>query len=444
MTARRRVTTGFFVLFLLSVAAAGGTLWLLRPHHAPGEETAGSPASQRWTCGMHPQVVQPEPGSCPICGMNLVPLRGPAPAGGEDDGTDAMDVPGPGSAPVVAIEPGVRQAMNLETAPVRRRDLVRTIRTVGVLAWDERAVTTVTTRFAGFVERTRIRHEGQRVHRGEVLAEVYSPELLRTAEELLAARRYAERLSSAGEEEAARARALVAAARRRLELLDVPPGTVRALEERGVVPRTLPVVAPRDGIVMDPVPGLAGMEVHPGMVLARIADLSRLVLVAEVYEDQSSWLARGMAAEIEFPFLPGRVLRASVRDLRPRVAAKTRTLELVLPVANAAGELRPGMYAEVRIAAPVARDVVAIPGQAVLRTGTRDVAIVALGEGRFAPRELRLGRSAGGLVEVLEGLSPGDTIVVSSQFLVDSEANLRAAIGTLTAGHGGHGGSHAR
>ena len=208
-----------------------------------------------------------------------------------------------------------------------------------------------------------------------------------------------------------------------------------------MVPRTLPVVAPRDGILMDPMRGLAGMEVRPGMVIARLADLRKLVLVAEVYEDQAPWLARGMPAEVTFPFLPGRTFRGAVRDLRPRVTEKTRTLELVLPLANPGGELRPGMYAEVRLAAPAARDVVAIPDQAVLRTGVRDVAVVALGDGRFVPRELRLGRSAGGLVEVLEGLSPGEKIVVSSQFLIDSEANLQDAVRKLL---GGHGGGHAR
>ncbi len=415
------------------------------PEGATGEKAAGK--TTLWTCGMHPQVVQPEPGTCPICGMDLVPLEKPAGGGKAAAGSEpAMDMKAAagGDGTVVEIEPGVIQAMNVQTAPVERTDLVRTIRTVGSLAWDERAVTTVTTRYAGFVERTRIRHEGQVVRRGEVLAEIYSPELVRTAEELLAAKRYAARMASAGAGAEERARKLVASARRRLELLEVPPAAVRALEEQGVVPRTLPVVAPRDGIVMDPMPGLAGMEVRPGMAIARLADLSRLVLVAEVYEDQAPWLAPGMEAEVTFPFLPGREFRARVRDLRPRVAERTRTLELVLPLGNPDGSLRPGMYAEVRLAAPVARDVVAVPGQAILRTGVRDVAIVALGNGRFAPRELRLGRSAGGLVEVLEGLSPGDRIVISSQFLIDSEANLQDAIRKLVAGHGGHGGGHAR
>lgn len=467
---------------------------------AGGEESA-----QLWTCGMHPQVIEDEPGQCPICGMNLVPLeldpRGHAhevaavtgwtceehpemlesepgecpidgrplvpvradPAHGEreilyyrnpHDPTVVSEVPtqdamgmdyvpvyadgsDPAAGPVVTIDPSVQQNMNVVTAPVERRDLAREIRTVGYLDFDQQRMVSVTTKFAGYIEKVHVNYVGEPVRRGQPLFEVYSPELVQTQQELLSALAFARRLGDAPEDARRRAESLVGAARTRLGYWDVGAEQVRRIEETGEAVRTLTVTAPAGGVVMMRMPGLEGMAVKPGMELFHIADLSTLWLSVEVFEDQLPWLETGSEAEVSLSYFPAETFRGRVRIVEPQVNEKTRTVGLRLEVPNPAGRLRAGMYATVRFAPVVAEGAVAVPSQALIRTGQRHLVIVALGGGRFAPREVETGAEAEQWIQVLAGLEPGERVVTSSQFLIDSESNLRAAVQKLIAGREG-------
>jgi RND family efflux transporter MFP subunit len=480
-------------------------------HRHRNGQSSGTPDGQAgeqqlWTCGMHPQVISEEPGQCPICGMDLVPMgmgepghdhaatvaasaaavwtceehpeieelapgecpidgsplvrkAGPAAGGGEreillyrspHDPTVTSPVPAKdamgmdyvpvyadqvdqaaGQGAAVRIDPATVQNMNVRTALVERRDLSKPIRTVGYLDYDQQQMVTVTTKYSGFIEKVYVNYVGEPVRRGQPLFAIYSPELVQTQEELLSALSFARRLADAPAESRRRAEALAEAARTRLTYWDISSAQIRRLEEGGQTLRTLIVTAPASGLVMKRMPGLEGMGVKPGMELLHIADLSSLWLSVEIYEDQLPWLREGSEAAIDLSYFPGEIFRGKVRFVAPQVQEKTRTVSLRIEVPNPGGKLRAGMYATVRFDPLVAERAVVVPRQAVVRSGKRNLLIVALGEGRFAPREVTLGAEGDDDVQILAGVEPGESIVTSSQFLIDSESNLRAAIQQL-------------
>lgn len=432
---------------------------------APAATIAGEPA-QLWTCGMHPEVIQEEPGQCPICGMDLVPMRaeasgeGAAASGPREvlfyrnpmDPTVTSPVPAKdemgmdyvpvyadeaggaaAAGPTVRIDPAVVQNMNVLTEVVDRGDLSREIRTVGYLEYDQQKMVTVTTKFPGWIEKVYVNYVGEPVEKGQPLFEIYSPELVQTEQDLLSAIQFAKRMEGATEDARRRAEDLVEASRRRLAYWDISPEQVERLESTGQVFRTLNVAASASGVVMMRMPGLEGMAARPGMELFHIADLSSLWLSVEAFEDQIGWLRIGSRAEVSLSYFPGETFTGRVRYIEPQVNEKTRTVPLKLEVPNPRGRLRAGMYATVRFHAVVARDAVLAPALAVLRTGQRTLVVVAAGEGRFTPREVQLGAEGEGRIAVLSGLEAGERVVTSGQFLIDSESNLQEAVQKLLA-----------
>jgi RND family efflux transporter MFP subunit len=374
-----------------------------------------------WTCSMDPHVVEHEPGNCPVCGMRLVPLQ-------------------VGSASTVNLDPGVVQNMNVQTVEVALVDLNQEIRTVGYLEYDQERMVSVTTKYAGWVEKVYANYVGEPVTKGQALFEIYSPELVQTEQELLSALDYVRRLEGAPEEARRRAMALVEATRTRLSYWDISPDQIAQLEETGTTFRTLQVVAPASGVIMQRMKGLEGMAVQPGMEIFHIADLSSLWLSVEVFENQLAVIGVGTPAEVTFAYLPDEAFRGTVRYIEPEFSEQTRTLRVKLAVPNARGKLRSGMFATVVFRPRSASQVVAVPSLAVLRTGQRNMIVVDLGEGRFEPREVTLGHQVEGMVEVLEGIEVGERVVTSAQFLIDSEASIQEAIQKMMAQpeHAGH------
>ena len=410
---------------------------------------------------MHPEIVTDREGSCPICGMDLVPLDDEG-AGHPDHGRDGhgepmwscpehpemIREPGPGvcpidgldlveevpAAPMVSLEPSVIQNMNVSTAPVKRHDLVQTHRTVGVLDYDMTRMVTVTTRISGFVENLRIATTGEVVERGQPLFDVFAPDLVQTQHELLSAVDYVHRLRAAGasEDTVARAEALVSAAKQRLSLWDISSDQIEDVLTTGEVRRVLTIHAPSRGVVMRLMHGLEGMKVQPGMELIHIAGMDPLWLTVELPEALIGRIALGDEAVVRFEAFPNVAISGRVRWLAPEITDATRSLPMAIAVANPAGRLRVGMYATVDFEVATRDDVIAVPRQAVLRTGTRTVVVVASGDGRFEPREVQLGLSGDDdMVGVVTGLEVGERIVLSGQFLIDSESNLKAALARM-------------
>jgi Cu(I)/Ag(I) efflux system membrane fusion protein len=358
----------------------------------------GAASATTYTCSMHPQVRQDGPGLCPICHMELVPLA--AVSGGD----------GPG----VTIDPVVVQNMGVRLHDVARGDLARTVRAFGALREAQTRQRDIALKFDGFVEQLFADTEGMAIAAGEPLFAVYSSELVVAQEELIAARRSGD----AG---------LLAAARQKLLLWDVPEAEVDrlALEERAE--RALLWRSPAAGTLVrrDVV---AGAPAPRNQVLLRIVDLSVLWLDAQVAERDLGAVTLGQDARATFPAAPALELEGKVIFVAPVLDERSRTAAVRVEVRNDDGRLRPGMFARLALQATIARDTVLVPQEAVLDSGVRQLAWIAVGKGRFEPREVQLGAAGdGGLVEIRAGLAPGDRVVASGQFLIDAESRLREA-----------------
>jgi Cu(I)/Ag(I) efflux system membrane fusion protein/cobalt-zinc-cadmium efflux system membrane fusion protein len=406
------------------VAAAGG--WLAgqifdgrAEERLPAEAGAGGEGPCAggaqplyWKAPMDPTYIREEPGKSPM-GMDLVPVC-PEGAGSFAGG--------------VRIDPVFAQSMGVRLARVERRDLSRTIRAVGRVAYDERRVSHVHTKVQGWVEKLYIDYEGQQVERGQPLLEIYSPELVATQEEFLVAARYRDQTSASPFEDVEKSGAhLFEATRRRLELWDIPERDIDRLLETGAIRKHLTLYSPAKGVVTH-LMVREGMEVGPNQNLYTIADLSRVWVYADVYEYELPWVALGQKGVVELSYMPGTAFESSVTYVYPYLDPKTRTVRVRLEMDNPELVLKPDMFANVRIQAQTRRGTLAVPDEAVLRSGQRSLVIVALEGGRFDPRQVTLGIDSGdGWLEVLDGLSEGEQIVTSGQFLIDSESRLREA-----------------
>lgn len=378
---------------------------------AVGEGSGG--ATQYYTCGMHPWVILPRPGDCPICHMKLTPLD-PAKFTGQ-----------------VAIDPVVVQNIGVRVEPVIEGPLVRTIRTVGTVDYDETRVRDVNTKIAGWIEALHVDFLGASVEQGEPLFEVYSPALFQAQEEYLLALRTQRDPSAA---RAGQPLDLVASARTKLELFDVTPKQIEALAAAGQPSRTMSVLSPYAGTVIGKHAN-EGMRIEPGMQVFRIADLSRVWILVTLYESQLPFVSDGQKAVMSLPYIPGQTFEGRVVYIYPYVDTRTREVQVRLEFENPTGLLKPGMFATVELQSTLKREAVLVPRAAVIATGTRSVAFVSLGEGKFEPRNVRIGAKTGdGQVEVLEGLRPGELVVTSGQFLLDSESRVREALAKMIRG----------
>lgn len=415
---------------LLGAAAAGlvaynlaGWGWLGDAEPTP--EVATDDVQTLYTCGMHPEITRTEPGNCPICGMKLVPKQPPHP---ETTGGSTGDV---------RVARSFQQNFAIRTAKARRGALPVTIRTVGILAHNEERLVSVNTKFEGWIETAHVNNIGESVDAGDLLFEIYSPQLVTTQREYLAAMDYLRRLESRGAYPAAiaRARSLLEAARERLRHWDITKEQIDALERSGSAPRTVRFFSPAAGLVVQKTgDSLEGMRLEPGVTVLKIADHSTLWAQAEFFESDLRHVREGSEATIAVDAFPGRRWSGRILFFRSAVDPKTRALTAFVEVDNADLSLRPMMYVDVSLRADGAADAVLVPAEAVLHSGKRAVVIVARDDGAFEPREVSPGLAAEGLQEITAGLSPGETVVVSSQFLIDSESNLRAATAQMLRG----------
>ncbi len=381
-----------------------------------------------WVAPMDPTYIRNEPGQSPM-GMDLVPVY-------EDEGGEKLP------ASTIRIDPVTVQNMGVRTAPVRRTALSRSIRALGTVDYDEKRIHTVTVKFDGWIERLYVDFVGQPVKKGQPLFDIYSPDLVTAQEEYLLALGQVRALGDSDypqvREGAAR---LLDAARRRLANWDLGPRQIERLEREGTVRRTLTVHSPASGVVIRK-DAFAGHFVKAGMHQYEIADLSRVWVQAEVYEYELPFVHEGMPATMELSYLPGRRFTGKVLFLYPYLNPKTRTATVRLAFDNPGGELRPQMYANVLLDSPVQADALTVPQEAVIDSGVRKLVFVALGGGKFEPREVTLGaEGTDGAYQVLGGLREGEEVVVSAQFMLDSESRLREAVAKMlearSAGPGG-------
>ena len=388
-----------------------------------------------YVCPMHSQIVRKQPGTCPICGMDLVEVKqqtkkekkilywvapmdanyrrdepGKSPMGMDlvpvyDDGGDGVEV---------KISAAVVNNMGVRTNKVERGPLWRRIETVASVDYDESRLSHIHLRTEGWIEKLAVRSEGERVKKGDRLFNVYSPKLVNAMEEYLQA------LNS-------NSRRLVSASKDRLISLGISKKQIRNLEKTKKVPQTVAIYAQQDGVVAA-LKVREGMFVKPASEIMRLADLSSVWILAEVFENQVAWVELGQDAEVSLSYLPGKQWKGKVEYIYPSLDPKTRTLKVRLQFDNPNEELKPNMYAHVKIYGGVKQNILTIPREALIRTGQEQRVIVDLGEGRFAQQKVTAGMESGDWVEIIKGLKENDVVVVSGQFLIDSEASLKASL----------------
>jgi len=370
--------------------------------------------------GMHPDVVQDEPGQCPICGMDLTPV--PVGAGGTDD--------------AIRISPATLQNIGVETTTASVEPLSRRVRTTGRFEADARRMTAVSPKVSGWVDTLHVDYEGARVREGDPLFALYSPELVATQEEYLTALRNARRLE--GDSGSQR---LVEAARRRLAYWGITDAQIERLKETGAPQRTLTFSAPTGGTVTRK-QVTEGEKITAGQTLLHITRLTPLWLMVDVYEQDLAWIDVGSEAEVRLPYAPGTTIEGEVDYIYDAVDPDTRTVKARISVPNPARALKPGMYATVTLTGARSKPTPVVPQEAVVSSGEREVVIQALGNGRFRPVPVTTGLTARGRTQVLSGLEGGESVVTSAQFLIDSEARLQGALRSMTAGAHQHGSAH--
>jgi Cu(I)/Ag(I) efflux system membrane fusion protein len=355
-------------------------------------------------------------------GMAYLPVY--ADAAGDDAGT-------------VTISPGKIQTLGVRTETVAARVVVRTVRAVGTVQFDERHLAVVNPKFEGWIEKLNVNTTGQAVRRGEALLEVYSPDLVAAEQEYLIARDAMMHMGGADATARAGVSALRDAALTRLRNWDIPPAEVDKLARTGKVTRTLTLRAPTDGVVTDKT-AVAGMRFAPGDTLFRIADLSHLWLIADVFEQDLASVRLGAAARVSVAAWPGQTFTGTVGFIYPSVTRETRTARVRIELPNPDMLLKADMYGQVEIGtAADPMPVVAVPDSAVIDGGTTQTVLIERGEGRYQPRKVKLGTHGNGYVEVMEGVAQGEKVVVGANFLIDAESNLRAALQSFSQGKDG-------
>jgi membrane fusion protein, copper/silver efflux system len=371
---------------------------------------SASEDSLRYQCPMHPSVVQDQPGECPICGMTLVPIK---------DGPSSLPAVEPSDIPghvTVELTPDRVQLIGLKTEKVANEELGGGLRTVGFIAANEDGLAEVHTRFSGWIEELQVSETGQRVKAGQVLAEIYSPEILNAQRELLNALRW----------EGERASSLADDARHKLELLGISKSEIDRISKTKEVLHAIPIRTPVSGHVITK-SAIRGAYVEPAAKLFEISDLSRVWAIAEVYERDLAKVKPGQKARFFAAAHPGRAFEGEISLIYPLVDQSARTLRVRIDLLNPKLELRPGMYGDIEIELPSERGLV-VSRDAIVETGSIAYVFVALEGGRFEPRRVRTGARFKERVEILEGLSEGEIVVTTGNFMIDSESRLRAAV----------------
>jgi Cu(I)/Ag(I) efflux system membrane fusion protein len=407
-------------------------------------EHAAKHADPLYRCPMHPDVVRNEPGECPICGMDLVkvepepvePAGAATPQGKplyyrhphdpkrtspepkqDEMGMDYVPVYADAAGPEVRISPAVVNNLGVRTEPAAMAAPERRAATVGYVAFDERRMRQVQPRAEGWIEGLAVRAMGETVKAGQLLFTLYSPMLESAQQEYLDAQRIGNR-------------DLIEASRERLRALGLDAGAAERLARSGRASGRVPFYAPIGGVVTE-LAVREGAMVEPNMMVLAITELGSLWVIAEVPESQAAWVRAGTMAEIRLPSLPGETLAGRVEYVYPELNMETRTLRARIVLDDAGPGLRPNMLANVTLVGEAGKPAVMVPRSALIRSGSEDRVVVALGEGRFAPRRVVVGPESGDRVVIRDGLAEGEQVVVAGQFLLDSEANLRAGMERL-------------
>ena len=465
----------FVSLVLVAILAGGGGYWLALNQPASTTVTDGTPADERkplfYRNPMNPAITSPVPAKDEM-GMDYIPVyaqddkpkekkvlfyRNPmnpaitSPVPAQDEmGMDYIPVYADGGASAdepagtVSIDPVTVQNIGVRTARAEQRNLSHAVRAVGRVDFNEERLARQHPKTEGWIEVLRVSTTGSVVKKDDILLSIYSPQLVSSQEEYLLALNNLQVLKDSPYEEIRRgARDLVNSARQRLLLLDVPEHQIHELETTRELKKRIHIHSPFDGTVMK-VGVREGQYVTPKTELYMLADLSRVWVYVDVYEEDLPWVKQGDKADMRVRAVPGRTFRGTVTYIYPYMERKTRTARVRLEFDNPDLLLKPEMFANITLRSGRVVDAVVVPSEAVVRSGERDLVFVVRAPGKFEPRPVVLGLASGGLVQIIEGVAPGEEVVTSAQFLIDSESKLREAtakmLDSLAGGNSGGGG----
>ncbi len=441
--------TIYILLLIVGIAVGAGGYYILFSSSSDTEVHAHDDEETLYSCGMHPNIIESEPGTCPICGMNLTPIKGSQKKESIDpkdrkiiywrapmNPNEVYDEPGKsqmgmdlvpvyedegGASGVVTVDGSVLQSMNVKMEFVKNRNLSSIINTNGTLETDERKEFALTTKFAGWIEKLYINYTGQKVRKGQKLVDIYSPELVAAQQELVTAVNYESSVNSSTKGE------MINNAKRKLELLDISDTDIEKIIQTKKINKYMTLYAPFSGTVLSK-NVLEGEMIKAGKEIIKIADLTNLWLKADIYESELDKIIVGSEAEVNFSYNPAKTYKGKITFIYPTVKPATRTVEVRIDIKNTNNKLKPSMFGNVTIEGKNLGEVPTIPETAVLRNGKRNIVILSLGEGKFKPVDVKLGLYSDGYYQVLAGLKLNDTFVSSGQFMIDSESSLRSAV----------------
>lgn len=428
------------VRWAMLAAVSGLAIHSVVTHWGHGSHAASEARPDRFYCSMHPQIRSADPGTCPICHMDLVPIpadrqQGPSPdspastmgAAVAPPASAAPSAPGslPGLAPIT-LSIDRQKSFGIVVAPVTEGTLGDRLRIPASLEAPRSGIAEVRVRAAGFIEGVSVRETGIRVKKGQPLAFMYSPEIYRASEELLAAHRLSE--GPAASAMGNTAADMVSAARRGLELWGISGAEIDEMIKKGRASKSVAIRAPQSGVVTKSY-AVLGMRAMPEAPLYEIADLSRIWVVASVQERDLDHVKPGMVADVTFSNRPDEARKAKVDLIEPDVSPVTRAARVRLTLENKDYQLRPGQYGEVSFELPEQK-VLSVPRDAVVDTGKTQYVFVAMKDGRFEPRAVKPGALAGDRLQIVSGVRAGEEVVTRGSFLVDSESRLQASLQT--------------
>jgi len=406
------------VAIITLALGSGGGYWLASQKQPVAQEQGSKVTAERkplfYRNPMNPTVTSPVPAKDNM-GMDYIPVFA-------DNGASSNEPAG-----TVTIDPVTVQNIGVRTALAERKTLTREVQSVGRVDYDEKLITRLHPKTEGWIGKLRVDETGEPVKKDQILLSIYSPQLVSSQEEYLLALNNMQTLKNSPFPDIRRgAKNLLRSTRERLELLDVPEHQIKKLGRTRKVMKFLHIHSPFDGIVVN-IGARDGQFVTPQTELYMIADLSNIWTYVDVYEYELPWIKLGDEADMRLASLPGEEFSGKITYIYPYLNAKTRTIKVRLEFKNPDMKLKPNMFADVNIHASKQVDAVVIPSEAVLRTGTRNAVFVVRGPGKYEPRDVKLGISSDGLVQILEGVTAGEEVVTSAQFLIDSESKLREA-----------------
>jgi len=437
-----------YIAILVVGVFIGAGIFYVAVDSRSSESHLHADVEQLYSCGMHPNIIEKEPGTCPICGMNLTPIKNnkskSSNSGDREiiywrapmNPNEVYDAPGKSQmgmdlvpvyndegseAGVVTVDGSVLQSMNVKMDFVKNRSGSSSIYTNGIVTTDERKEYVITSKISGWIEKLYVNYEGQKVRKGEKLADIYSPELIAAQQELITALNFNKTVSNINSDE------LVKNAIRKLELYDIAKSDINDLIKTKIVKKYLPLYAPFNGTALTK-EVVEGEKITPNKQLMTIADLNNLWLKADIYESEIGKIQVGAEAEITFNYSPGKIYTGKITFIYPTVDPVSRTISVRINLPNRDSNLKPAMFGNVVIKGEEHGEMPSIPESSVIRSGKKNIVVLGLGEGRFKPVEVTLGSYSDGYYQVLNGLKLNDKIVTSGQFMLDSESSLRSAI----------------